>query len=119
MTEDLFSRYYPSLGPEEAADCDRIESEVASLLYKPTSDTSAHICGLVVDPSYRKQGHGSRLLAVLQSEYRTITANVLFSELNRLPFWQHLGFVVVESNLAEGFVGLRWTQPAPVRVSNP
>jgi len=110
--DNLFTQYYPSLTPEEYDTCDAIELDgIGSLLYTPLDAVTAHICGLVIHPDQRGRGYARQLLDILKSEYLTLTANILFTEVNRLPFWQHQGFVVTETNIRAGFIGLKWERP--------
>lgn len=89
--------------------CDRLDLDgIGSLLYIPVSTTNAHIAGLVIDPNYRGQGYARQLVNILKAEYSTLTANVLFSEVGNLQFWQYQGFAITETNLEAGYITLTW-----------
>jgi ribosomal protein S18 acetylase RimI-like enzyme len=111
--------YYTGITPEEALECDTIDSEIGALLYKPSGPTSAHICALVIHPDYRGRGYAREFLAVLQRDYSVLTTNVLFSEVNRIPLWQHLGFVITETNPEQGYIQLQWLRPVRTPMIDP
>lgn len=51
-----------------------------------------YILFLAVDPEFRSQGYGERLVAAVAEDHRSVTCHARTSNENALGFYDHLGF---------------------------
>jgi len=107
---ELFAQYYPleDLAFQEPSRF--LTAPHCALLYRVIGKGQAHIIALVVEPEHRKKGKATMLINTLKIMYSTLTANVLFEEINTYFFWEKQGFSAKGVNNALQYLELEFSK---------